>query len=219
MRITEIITRKYNHGFIVVFDISKSLFIRSKKTFLDCDLYVGMDLEPEDMEIMIQTDIINYLKERALDYLSRRSRSKKEISDYLDKKIIAYQAKVPKKLQITEHKQLSNKVIGFLSDRKYFDDKDFAKRWVENRSILKKRSKHALRSELFQKGIKKELIDQEIANLTDTRELANAIHFGNKKKLILSSKSIDVQKQKVCNYLLQKGFMWDIINQVMKVIF
>lgn len=134
-------------------------------------------------------------------YLTIRSRSEKEVRDYLTKK----QA---------EHETIEY-IIKLLYEQKFLNDEAFARSWVRSRARFKPRGKRALAMELKQKGISKELIEkilsEEDEELPD--ELAQAKSLITKR--IAKVKDLPRQEiyAKIGAFLGRRGFEWDIIKK------
>lgn len=124
--------------------------------------------------------------EKVLHFLSFRPRSEKEIRDYLTKK------KVDPDSFITRLKHL-----------KLLDDREFVQWLLDQRASFKPKGKKALRQELFQKGIARELVDELLA---DVDEIAEAEKILVKKKL---------PPDKMTAYLARRGFSWSTIKTVL----
>jgi len=77
-------------------------------------------------------------------YLSIRSRSEKEMRDYLSKKKAS--------------EEIVEKIIASLKEHKFLNDETFARSFVLNRARLKPKGKALLKIELRQKGIADDII-------------------------------------------------------------
>lgn len=136
----------------------------------------------------------NYV--RALDLISRRIRSEKEIRDYGFKKKWSENA--------------TEKVIERLYERGYLNDEKFAKSFVDARANLRNFSKRKMEIELIKKGIEKEIREQilcENENFDESESLKNMVakkwnRYENDQKLIA--------------YLARQGFNFDDIKNAIK---
>jgi regulatory protein len=134
-------------------------------------------------------------------YLSLRSRSEKEIRDYLTKKQAA--------TEIIEH------IISSLKKHKFLDDEVFARSWVLSRARSRPKGKSAVKFELQQKGITKDIIEKVMNEVNE--EVPDQVTLA--KRLI--AKRIDKLKDqprqviynKVGSFLARRGFDWDTIKQ------
>lgn len=146
-------------------------------------------------------------KKEAQDYafllLSYRDRTEKEIYRRLKRK------------KITDY--IIKEIIRKLKELKYIADNKFANRWIKQRLQEKPRGKKLLRQELFLKGIDKKTIDKAIeenypGNSNDELELAKRAL----KKKLTSYKKLDKNTalRRTQNFLLRRGFSYDIIKKI-----
>ena len=89
-----------------------------------------------------------------------------------------------------------NTVINKLLDEDLLNDQKFADWWVDQRVTHRPKGNIALKSELFKKGIDRDIIDSALLDLTQEKTLA---------KKLLNSKKITL-KQKAYQYLRTRGF-------------
>ena len=144
-------------------------------------------------------------KERAIYIITNYSKTEKQLRD-----------KLKKGGKYTD--EIIDETIKFLKKHNFINDEDFAKRFVElhkNTYSIK-----VLKQKLYQKGIKKNIID----NLFDSEE----VEFDEEsiiKKLLLKKcpdyyereKDMDPkERQKILAYLYRKGFSYDKIADIMK---
>lgn len=140
---------------------------------------------------------------KALEFLSYRSRSEKEVRDRLKIK--------NKKSKIKIDETIIDKIIAKLKDKKFINDEEFAKGWIENRLRFKPRSIKLIKLELKHKGIDPEIINN--LQLTVDNDLVSAKKLVEKR--IGRLKSLPKQKiyEKLGRFLASKGFNWDIIKK------
>lgn len=137
---------------------------------------------------------------RAIKYLSYRNRSEKETRDHLLKK------KIPE--------DLINPIIKLLREHKFLDDRKFAEWWIEQRQEFKGKSKMIIKSELFQKGVDKLLIEELLDNNQGDLKTATLIYKKNKYKF--DRIDGEERKNKIANFLRLKGYNWDIIEKILQ---
>ncbi len=95
-----------------------------------------------------------------------------------------------------------------LIDLEMLDDRAFAQYWVEQRESFKPRSRRALSYELYQKGVKREIVD-EIVDEVD--EDAAAFRAGRQKAHRWASLPEDQFRQDMNRFLQRRGFNYSII--------
>ncbi len=162
-------------------------------------LKIGQELTPADIEQLEQKEAVEQARQAALRLLSYRPRSAAEIERNLRPKGYA--------------DDIIQTVIVRLMAVDLLDDETFARYWVEQRETFKPRSRLALRHELQQKGISREIID---AVLSDVDEEAAARRAAQKKatqlaRLHLSEESFCV---KLGGFLQRRGFHYGLIKQI-----
>jgi regulatory protein len=95
------------------------------------------------------------------------------------------------------------------------DDVKFTSLWLENRAEFRPRGQYALRMELRQKGITDAVLDKALGKIDET---PLALKAGRKKAGRF--KTLDEQgfKQKLYGFLSRRGFRYEIISEVVAVL-
>src|SRR4051795_1558649 len=109
-------------------------------------LAVGQECPPERVERLNRAEELERIYANALNFLSYRPRSAREVEMRLRKKGYS-----PDEIGI---------VMERLRKDKYVDDADFARFWVSNRMTFSPRGPRLLKSELRQKGVAAEVVDE-----------------------------------------------------------
>lgn len=139
--------------------------------------------------------------DKALRFLSYRPRSEKEVRDNLQKKKAS--------------DSIIDLIIKKLQDQKFLNDRDFAKWWIEQRTLVKPTGRRLIKMELKKKGIDKELIDEIFDGIEDVvqNELEMARNLVERK--ISKYKGLDRQKiyQRLGGFLSRRGFDYDTIRK------
>ncbi len=153
-----------------------------------------MSIYKEDLQ-----GLLNY----AYFYLKFRPRSKKEVKDYLLKKI-------KKRHWSTDSVA---KVLSELEEQALVDDKAFVSWFIEQRNAAKPKSQFVLKGELLRFGIAKDLIDEYFnTNEQPEEELAlKALQSRWRRFQTLPKKE---RFEKSASFLLRRGFSFDIIRKV-----
>ena len=136
-----------------------------------------------------------------LNFATLRPRSEKECLDWLARK------KIPEVI----HKRLFSR----LNRLDLLDDNKFAEWWIEQRNTFKPRGKRALSSELYQKGIDKNIID-DVLKEADIDELKIAKKLLVKNKYKWQKYEPLRRKEKAFAFLARKGFDYEIIKNVVQ---
>ena len=137
----------------------------------------------------------------ALRFLSYRTRSEKEVRDKLKTKLA--------------EPEVIEKVISKLKEKRFINDEEFARQWIENRNRFKPRSLRLIKLELKQKGISEEIVEKIIFN--DEFLISNDLEQAKRlvEKKIGKFKGLPKQEiyQKLGRFLASKGFNWDTIKK------
>ncbi len=163
-------------------------------------LQIGQELNEKKIEALKAEDEREQAYIRALNYLSYRPRSIKEVEQNLRKH------KVPDVL-IPE-------TIERLRKNNFVDDMDFAKQWIENRNRFRPRGKKALRLELRQKGIDNEDLQEVLDDLVDEESLA--YQAGLKKARQLAKLEWQDFRRKLGAFLARRGFPYSVISPLIQ---
>lgn len=94
-------------------------------------------------------------------------------------------------------------IINDLVERDYLDDEAFAVYWVEQRETFKPRSRLALRQELYEKGVPREIIRRAVSQVDETEAADRA---AEKRAYRWSQYSEEAFQEKMIAYLRRRGF-------------
>jgi regulatory protein len=160
-------------------------------------LAVDQDISDEKIAQLQDQDAQESAYQQALQFLNYRQRSQAEVRKNLQSH------------QVSE--QVIASVLERLQSNGLLNDQSFAQNWVENRIEFRPRGKRALVMELRQRGLDDEAIDQAIENV-DEEQLAYQAAVKQVRKL--DTKDWQTFRQKLSNFLLRRGFNFDVINPV-----
>jgi regulatory protein len=132
----------------------------------------------------------------ALRFLAQRPRSEQEIKRRLTEK-----GHEPDRI---------DRVITRLRELKLADDRAFADYWLENRQVHKPRGARALRSELFQKGVARDVVEQALDPERDEGE--DAYRAAGRRAQTLSTLDERAFRQRLAQFLQRRGFGWEAIE-------
>lgn len=142
----------------------------------------------------------------ALRFLSFRSRSEKEVREYLKGR------KSRNKVEEVDQ-EIIEKIITKLTEQKFLNDFEFAKQWVESRMRFRPRSQKLLAFELKQKGISQDIIEQifnfQFSTFSEKEQIQKLI-----EKKIEKYKGLPRQEifQKLSGFLARRGFDYNTIK-------
>lgn len=188
----------------------------------DEDLIVSQRLVPGKIiqhqvldELIFEAEV-GKLMERMYGLFSVRQRSEKEVRDYL--KNLSFKRKTKDLEEISE--MVIDLLIEGLRQKGLINDLEFAKAWVQSRRRSKQKGKNALRYELYQKGIGKEIMEEVLGQeLSGENEELSEEKLAVKalEKKLKSWKNLDKNKlkQKSLEFLMRKGFDYEIVKTVL----
>ena len=159
----------------------------------------GQTLTEADIEELRREDGVQKAYDRALNYLSFRPRSEREIRDYLRRKQVAD--------DVADHIVARLRGIGLV------DDQAFAQMWVSHRQATGPRGARALRMELWQKGIDRATVDEA---LTDLNETGQALDVARVRAARLAGLEAQDFRKKLTDYLLRRGFDYSVVRDTVK---
>lgn len=195
--ITKIETQKNKSRVNIFVDDSFFCGLNKETAFL-FGLKENKEIDENKLKIAIFESEVKTAFEKALDYLSRRMNTKKEIFDKLIKKGYS--------------KEVVESAIKKLEEYHYIDDNLFAKQFVQaNKSLSKK----VIKLKMQQKGISSDIVLENIENISSEDEYLQCTRQAEK---YLKSRKInsfqDLQKMQAS--LARKGFDFDTIKSVTK---
>lgn len=192
-----------------VFIDNKFAFACDVEALLKHQLKASQNISQEKIDSIIKKDEVSKLFDSSLKFLSYRPRSKKEVEDYLTRKI---SRKENVKYFQAKESELITLVVGKLTKHKYIDDRQFATWWIEARSKSKPKGKSIIKFELIKKGIDKEIIENELSKITNQKELALK---SIERKLPRWQKLPIVEfKKKIYSFLGARGFDFETIKEI-----
>ncbi|MGB5985746.1 MAG: regulatory protein RecX [Desulfobacterales bacterium] len=157
-------------------------------------LRVGQVLTPDQSEALKAESDTQRAWSQALAYLGRRAYSRKEMERYLQRK----GHPVP----------LCRRVLQRLAAENYLDDRAFAQMWVQQRLRTSPRGKLALRYELQQKGIERNLISEILAELDESEAASAAAQSRLPRFKALDERTLTL---KLSRFLAGRGFRGETI--------
>lgn len=160
----------------------------------------GQRLTLEQATELAAVDEGSRATDAAIQFLSHRPRSEREVRDRLRKR------------------QYSEAAIEIAIEKTrgwgYINDESFAEFWVENRLRHRPRGARLLSQELRQKGVDREVIEQVLEE-TDLNEHSAALELARKRLPRLANLEPDVRKRRLSDYLARRGYGWDVIRPVL----
>lgn len=146
---------------------------------------------------------------KSLRFLSFRPRSEKEVRSHF--------AKASRGRGKPPSEEIIELVIKKLKEQKFLDDKEFAKWWAEQRTLIKLKPKRIIKMELRQKGVDDETIDELLEKFDDVvSDLEKAKRIVEKKLLKYKDFEGFEKRTRLGRFLASKGFDYDTIKSALK---
>jgi len=168
-----------------------------KDTVIKFHLYENKEITQSELVEIKKFEEFADAKEKAINYISYRERSEKEIEDYLKNKGIK--------------EVITQKVLSDLKKANLVDDRKFASVWVKNRNKNNPKGNFALRMELKEKGISNSEIEK-ILQSVDEKENALKVFEKAARKYGKEKNS----KEKISGYLQRRGFNIQTIFEILR---
>ena len=165
-------------------------------------LRVGLEIEAQVLQKLIQADEATRAKNYALKLLSNQSYSKSQMIYRLGQKGFSTEA--------------IDMIIEDLEQLGHIKDENFAKKWVARRQRSKPKGKKMLEHELTNQSIDKATIDHVLAGIHDAEETKMALELAQKQAKRYQSLAPAVAKRRLHNFLLRRGFDYETIQRVIE---
>lgn len=180
--------------FIISFDNDEEIKI-SEDTLVNFGLYKGQEVEEEFVENLKFEDEKTEALLLSYKFL-QRNKTKKQLVDHL------YKNKI--------QREIIDTILPILEEKKYLNDEDYSRRYLNDALNIKKYGKNKTRYMLMSKGIERNVIDKVMENYDYELEYMNALELVEKR---ISKDESDPKKiYSAKNYLQGRGFEFEIIN-------
>ncbi len=193
MKVTRIAAQVKDKNRYSIYVDDSFAFGISESGLLKAGLRLEQELTAEELADYKKDAADDKLYNQVLALLMRRPRSEWELKTYLKRK------------QIPEEE--IDPLLGELRQKGYVDDEDFARRWVENRRLLKTISQRKLQLELKQKRVSDDIIRSVMAE-DETRDIDVLREEVQKKRKQTRYQDND----KLMQYLARQGYRYEDIK-------
>ena len=138
----------------------------------------------------------------ALRFLSYRPRTVKEVERRLEGRFAA---------------PVVDRTVAYLTDLKYLDDESFCAQWIGSRERRRPRGSRALRQELRQLGVERQIVDDALEDIDAT---ANACNAGRKQATKLAAQGSTSQdfRRKLTPFLQRRGFGYGTTKEAIDIL-
>lgn len=238
MKISQVERQKKNSKRFNIYLDGTFAFGADEDSVVEHRLIVGKELSQEEFERVLFATEVGKLMERMYGLFSVRGRSEKEVRDYLRQ--LNFKRKLKDKEDLSD--TVMDALVERLKQKDLLNDERFADEWIRARRNSKQKGINAIKSELYQKGIAREIIDRLLdtrkstglsplrgndsdvdvgldmyGNVVDTSEEGMAMQSLEKK--VRSPELLDdpKEKQRILGFLMRKGFSYDVARSVIEV--
>ncbi len=176
-----------------------------------CGIKSGAEITSEQLDELLSESARRKMMNKALDLLSMRDYSRRELSDKLVTK--AWEKKEQKDMDLGSLKQQASDICDRLEELGLLNEERFARSYVDELLRRKHLSKRGLKTALIQKGVQRDIIETvleevEVDPVEQVRELLAT-------KFKTRDLSDEKQRTRTVNALLRLGYRYGEINAAM----
>lgn len=208
MKLTKIEAQKNNKNRYSLYIDDAYAFGVHEDVLLQFDLFESKELSQAQITEIKQAEFNSFVYQRALNYLSFRPRTVKEMTDYLTKLELE---NAPNGIP----EVIIYRTLDKLKHQNYLDDKLFASSYIRTKATLNLSGPRNLRYELEQKGVHPYDIEDGLIEYPISLQEENIVQLANKfiasKKYRMSTNQLN---QKLVQYLIRKGYDKDIFYPI-----
>lgn len=186
-----------------VFIDEQFAFVLYKGELSRYKIYENGNVSQEILDLIRTEVLMKRAKLRAMYLLNHMDRTERQLRNRLKRDLYT--------------EDIIEIAIQYVKSFGYIGDYEYAKRYVESRQSSK--SKMEIKMSLLQKGVSKELIEEVIEECYQEQDDVSAIKCILNKKKYKDEVATDVERKKMFEYLLRKGFSYEDIRQVIQVSF
>ncbi len=205
MKIEKIVKKDEKN--VIIFFGNEEKLILSYEIFLKGGLRKNDEVSESRFSFLIEQNQIHFLKQKALHLLSRRLHSSYELKLKLKQK--GYKA------------EFIEQVINELNSKGLLNDYEFASSFSEENIRNKSWGKKKVESELFKRGIDREIISRIVEEkFPNGNELDGALELAKKKMRLIQVKKIEPEKlnAKLYTFLISKGYDYETCKRAVEIL-
>lgn len=200
MIITDISSQR-NKNRVNIYIDNKFAFGLTRDLLYKFDLCINQELEESFIENILKAEEQSKVTNAALNLISYRQRSIKEIYEKLKGK--GYD------------EVFINKSIEYCKEQNYLNDHQFAESFIRDKQNLNKFGSTRIRYELIKKGVSKDIIEETL-NFDKDEEYNVALTLAQKKINSYKGQERNSIYRKLGGFLQRKGYPYDIVTKVLK---
>lgn len=201
-KITKIEIQKRNKERVNLFLDGEYAFSISAELVYKEHLKVNDEIDYKEIKDLAEKESFSRCKESGLRIIEKNYKTEKEVRDKLKQK--GYEENA------IEYS------IKFLKEYNFINDNYYAKAFISDK--LSTMGSQKIKYNLIQKGISKEIIEEELVNINKENEKSTALDMAKKKVEIIRKKETDNYKisGKLYRYLISKGYEMSIVSDIVK---
>lgn len=145
------------------------------------------------------------------------SQIKKKLADYCvyqDRSHYEVEQKLKELRTLNEDER--GEILIWLIQNNFLNEERFSKSYARGKFYQKKWGKNKIKQGLKQKRIPTNLIDKGIEEINEEDYKSTLMELTEKKWKIIRESEVYLKKKKIYNYLLQKGYEYNLINEILK---
>lgn len=192
--ISSITPQKNNKNRYSIFVDNAFLMGIADTTLLKHGLKKGIEVTPSLFKKLQRDEGYNKVKNYMLRLLGRREHARQELSQKAERKEFS-----PEMIDL---------VLGELAEKDFINDTRFAQKYANDKNHLNKWGPNKVSAHLLKKGVAKSITESAISatfKSTDMEERLRKLVLKRKKHFLREVNELK-RKQKIVNYLLQKGY-------------
>jgi regulatory protein len=202
MTITKIEKQKNSQKRYSIYMDEEFRFGLSEQDLLYFKFKEGMDITVERYNYIMEYVIYTKAKDKAYKYLGYKSRTEKELTDKL--------------IEQEYPEEIIARIIEQFKDYGYINDQNYAVGHINKCIRYKPMAKKMLKYELVKKGVARNIIENTVEN-SNINEMDMAVEL-LQKKVKYKTRADEKEIKRAYNYLLRRGFDYDIINKAFKIV-
>lgn len=201
MLVTKILKIHRERNRFEVYIDEKPAFRVSEAVLTKTGLYTGKPIDEATVQQIVLADMRERAHQAAVNFISYRPRSSKEVIDKLTRKGFT--------------QDLARQVVEQLRDLKLLDDLEFARMFVRDKLRGKPMGKALVRRKLLEKGVSFQMTERVLKEyITDENEQEAAKLLATRKLKMSYSRfsGLDpvARQKRLADYLLNRGFSSEV---------
>ncbi len=205
-KITSVEPQKKNPKRFSIFLDGEFAFGADEDLVVDKRLVVGKIIEKDQLDKLLFEAEVGKLMERMYRLFSIRQRSEREVRNYF---------RIKRKEEVSD--LAIELLIEKLKQKGLINDLEFAKSWVMARRKSKQKGIKALKAELFQKGIAREIVEEVVSGqgTGDSEEELAKIALEKKMRVWQNLPPMKLKK-KAYEFLMRRGFEYEVVRSIVE---